>query len=375
MNTSYYRRRLEVDLPRWVEAGYVKPEGVRAILSEFDSQSGSGAFGLSNRMVAMLALLGAILMGAGVISFVAANWQEMPRLVRLALMGGGIWAAYGAGAGLFQRGLEVFAHGAVLLGSALFGASVMLVAQMYHLYGNPPDAVIVWAAGSLLAGLLFGSNPSALLSLGLVCLWGGWETEIGRGVFWPFLPVLGVVTAVLVHNGCGYGVKAATVAFGVWVISLGYILEQGHAHLLVLLIGTAIAGAGVAIQNGLGRFAEAGRVMVIVGFAIGIAALFALQFIEDVRLSSLLVYAAVSIVAAIGAIAWGLKSHDLTLSRTGYAAFFLEVVSLFVKTVGTLIGSSLFFVVTGAGVIGLAVLAYLVDKRMREFQAAQGENS
>jgi len=376
MNTSYYRRRLAVDLPRWVEAGHVKPDGMRAILAEFDRDAGGeAAFAMPGRLVAALSLIGAILMGAGAISFVAANWQEMPRLVRLALMGGGIWASYGAGAVLFQRGLDVFAHGAVLFGSALFGASVMLVAQMYHLYGNPPDAVIVWAAGSLLAGLLFRSNPSALLSLGLVCLWGGWETEIGRGVFYPFLPALGAVAAVLYHIGCGYGVKAATVAFGVWVISLGYILEQGHAHILVLVIGTATAGAGVAIQQGLGRFAEAGRVMVVVGFAIGMAALFTLQFIEDGSLESLLVFAAVSIAAAISAIAWGLKSHDLTLSRTGYVGFFLEVVSLFVKTVGTLIGSSLFFVVTGGGVIGLAVLAYLVNKRMRAMQAGEGAKS
>jgi len=269
----------------------------------------------------------------------------------------------------------VFAHAAVFLGSALFGASVMLVAQMYHLYGNPADAVIVWAAGAMLAGLLFRSDASALMSLALVCLWGSWETEQARGVFLPFLPALGAVAAVLAHNTCGYGVKAAVAALGVWIVSLGYLLNQGHAHLLVLAIGAGIVAGGIAVQQGAPRFAEAGRVMLVLGFAVATMALFGMQFVDSPTLLALLLLAAVAILSAIAAIAWGLKTHDLTLSRTGYAAFFLEVVSLFVKTVGTLIGSSLFFVVTGAGVIGLAVLAYVLDKRMRQFQATEGGKS
>ncbi len=373
MRTSYYRRRLEVDLPRWVEAGYVKPDGMRAILSEFDQDASVAGFNLSNRMVAMLSLLGAILMGAGVVSFVAANWQEMPRLLRLGLMGGCIWAAYGVGALLFQRGLDVFAHSAVLFGSALFGASVMLVAQMYHLYGNPPDAVLLWAVGSLLAGLLFRSNPSALLCLGLVCLWGSWETQIGQGVFWWFVPALGAVTAVLAHNACGYGVKIAVAALGVWIVSLGYILDKGHAHLLVLAIGAAVAAGGVAVQQAVPRFSEAGRIMLLLGFAVAVAALLALQFVENANLVALLVLAAITIGIAIGAIAWGLRMNDLALSRAGYGAFAIEVVGLFIKTVGSLIGSSLFFVVTGAGVIGLAVLAFWINKRMGLIQAAKGD--
>lgn len=375
MMTSYYRRRLEVDLPRWVEAGYIKPEGMRAILTEFDQDASSAAFGLSNRMVAMLSLLGAILMGTGVVSFVAANWQDMPRLMRLSLMGGGLWAAYGGAAWLFGRGLDVFAHSAVLFGSALFGASVMLVAQMYHLYGNPPDAVLLWAVGSLLAGLLFRSNPSALLSLGLVCLWGAWETQIVRGVFWWFVPVLGAVTAVLAHNACGYGVKIALAALGVWIVSLGYILDKGHAHLLVLAIGAAVAAGGLALRQAFPRYAESGRLMLVLGFGVAVAALLALQFFEDAQLGRLLILAAITLATAIGAIAWGLRTNDIILSRAGYAAFAAEVVGLFIKTVGSLMGSSLFFVVTGAGVIGLAVLAFWVDRRMRRLQAAQGEKS
>ena len=35
----------------------------------------------------------------------------------------------------------------LLIGGAVFGASIMLIAQTYHISGNPADAVLLWAAG------------------------------------------------------------------------------------------------------------------------------------------------------------------------------------------------------------------------------------
>ncbi len=61
---------------------------------------------------------------------------------------------------MFQRGLNAFGHAATLLGVAVFGASIMLISQMYHMDGNPPDAVLVWAIGALVTGVLLKSNPA-----------------------------------------------------------------------------------------------------------------------------------------------------------------------------------------------------------------------
>ena len=54
-----------------------------------------------------------------------------------------LWACYGGAAYLFQRQLNVFAHAAVLGGIAVYGASIMLIAQMYHMEGNAPEAVLM----------------------------------------------------------------------------------------------------------------------------------------------------------------------------------------------------------------------------------------
>src|SRR5690606_19372167 len=127
--------------------------GLRGIRADL-AQRGSGI-----DLSTSLAVLGAVLIGFAAMSFVAANWQDMPRIARLGLLIAALWGSYGLAGGLLARGHAGFGHAAVLAGVGVFGASIMLISQMYHIDGNPPDAVLTWAAGALLAGILLSSNP------------------------------------------------------------------------------------------------------------------------------------------------------------------------------------------------------------------------
>ena len=110
-----YQRRLRRDLTRWRAEGWVTAEGETAILSELARPP--RMLGLAGA----LATLGAVLLGFAAMSFIAANWSELPKLVRLGLVFGALLGTYAVTAALFERGLSVFAHAALLLGSALFG--------------------------------------------------------------------------------------------------------------------------------------------------------------------------------------------------------------------------------------------------------------
>ena len=129
-----YRRRLADDLPRWSERGWVTPEGSAAILASFDERRST--LGLS----AVVGGLGAILLGLGVLAFVAANWEEMPRLVRFALLVGGMGASYAVAALLDRRGLPAMSDAAVMLAGFVFAGAIALVGQTYHLSGDFADA-------------------------------------------------------------------------------------------------------------------------------------------------------------------------------------------------------------------------------------------
>ena len=170
-------KRLERDVTRWREAGWVSEEGAAHIGAEL--AAARSGFGLSQ----VLATLGTVLIAFAAMSFVAANWADMSKLARLALLFGGLWASYGVAGVLATRGLKGFSDAAVLLATALFGASIMLIAQMYHIDGNPPDAVLTWGIGTLLAGVVLGSRPALALAMLLAGLWGGWETGLSGEVF------------------------------------------------------------------------------------------------------------------------------------------------------------------------------------------------
>ena len=65
------------------------------------------------------------------------------------------------------------AEGAVLLGASVYGAAIMLVAQMYHMQGEASGAVLLWAAGTVIAAIVLRSTPALILAIILFALWHG----------------------------------------------------------------------------------------------------------------------------------------------------------------------------------------------------------
>ena len=79
MLTGSYRKRLDADLNRWVGEGLVSLESATTIRRSLTQEGGF-------RLPALLGLFGGLLIAASVSAFVAANWEEMPRLLKLGLI-------------------------------------------------------------------------------------------------------------------------------------------------------------------------------------------------------------------------------------------------------------------------------------------------
>lgn len=352
-----YGRRLENDLARWRDAGWVTPEGDAAIRAEI--AAARLPFGLSGA----LAVLGVVLLGFATMSFVAANWQEMSKLARLLLLALLLVGAYGAGGMLLERRMTGFGHAALLFGVAVFGASIMLIAQMYHIEGNPPDALLTWMLGALGTGVLVGSNPSLGAAMLLAGLWSGWETSQTMAVHLGFLPAWAAITAAMVWREWRAGLMLSAVAIASWTIALGYLLNGGHAHEFVVLIGLLVAGCGLVLAYSGKAFPAEPALLIGTGMAIAFAGLFALQFIERPPLGALTLLAVLTLGALLAAIVWGSRKGYGSILWLGYAGFSIEVLGIYFKTIGTLMGSSLFFLLTGLVVLALAALAWQLHER------------
>ena len=363
---SWYRHKVERDLERWKAAGWVSEAGAGSIRADLAAQS--SGFGAP----AVFAILGAILFGCAIISFVAAHWSAMSKLARLSLLLAALWGSYGAVAWLFARRLDAFAHAAVLIGIAVFGGAIMLIAQMYHMEGNPPDAVLFWALGALLAAVAVRSAPALAATFLLAVVWTWMERSLSSSAHWPFLVVWGAATAAALWLRWRPGLHVATLALIAWLVGLGFFVLDRHAHWIVVLVGLALAGAAVTAAPTLDRVAGAAQPMFAYALAIAFAGLFTMQFIDDpwghgtqsaAAVRRLLLLSGLTLVLLLAAMYWALATGNRGALWIGYGAFALELFALYWRTLGTLLDTSLFFLVAALLVGALAYAAWRLHER------------
>jgi len=373
---SWYRHRVERDLKRWQAAGWVNEAGAAAI--EADLKAAKSPFSAAP----ILATLGAVLFGLAVMSFVAANWSAMSKLARLLLLLVTLWACYGAAGYLIRRQLQAFAGAAILGGIAVYGASIMLIAQMYHMEGNPPDAILLWGLGALLAAVLLQSSAAAAATFVLISVWTCWERGLSQSAHWPFLIVWAIATATVIWMRWRPGLHLAALSLIQWLVPLGYLLLDHHAHWIVLLIGGVVAlgsaYAGPQIDRRSWVTPLAGLLFAY-GLLTAFAGLYNMQFIEgrifygsqDVEsIQRLVLLAILALGMLLGAMLWALTSDNRGALWLAYAGFAIEVFTLYVRTFGTLLNTSLFFLIAALLVSGLAWVAYRLHQRKTPTGAA-----
>ncbi len=277
-----FLKRLRRELPRWREKGWIAAEHEPAILADAAAQAGG-----ARRAPLAFAILGVILFGAGVITFFAANWAEMPKLAKLVVLFGGLWAAYGAAGWLLtrdERGERQFGQALLLLGLILFGANIMLIAQIYHIDSHYPNGVLLWAVGGLALAYLVpaSAQPAAVASLVLATLWSGLEVVGGDWlVHWPFLVLWALFLPPILGHGWRYAGFVAMLVLVVWslVTSLRAIVEfpENRVYLAQIYvlgsIGVAILGIMMERTQAFAVFATTVQRFALLAAKIGFYAL------------------------------------------------------------------------------------------------------
>lgn len=134
------------------------------------------------RLLIVLSVFGALLVASGVILLISANWEVIPRGVKLAA---GVTLMLGAWAGGWRLREAPGRHpksgeALYLLGSVLWLANIALVGQLYHLSSRPPNAILLWAAGIAPLPWLLRSKALFILSLLAAWLWLGMEVNDPR---------------------------------------------------------------------------------------------------------------------------------------------------------------------------------------------------
>jgi uncharacterized membrane protein len=100
------------------------------------------------KTVRIILTVAAVLIGAGIFSFIASNWQVMTPAVKISSILLSMVSSYAFGWYFRSKpGFSGTGNALIFLGSLIYGAGIFLVAQIYHIRANWPDGFILWMLG------------------------------------------------------------------------------------------------------------------------------------------------------------------------------------------------------------------------------------
>jgi len=191
------------DVQKIHEAGLITDEQRQKIIAHFNlKEDGGGKF------LAIVSIIGAVLIAAGITLLIAAHWNEIPRGVKIAA---GLFLMLGFHAGGWwlrevQGKYPKTGEALHWIGSCLFLANIALVGQIYNLVSRPPNAFLLWWIGIAALPWLLRSKAQQVLLLIAFGIWFGLEVNERGGLVYceSDRQVLLYALLGLVYLGAGY---------------------------------------------------------------------------------------------------------------------------------------------------------------------------
>jgi uncharacterized membrane protein len=353
-------------LTRWQSAGLLNETTVTAIRNYERLQVRPAG---RQWQVLLALILGAILLGAGVLLFVAAHWDAISPLSRMCLTL--LTLVFFHGLGIASRDkFPGFATAMHALGTISAGAAIALVGQIFNMQEHWPAAVMLWATCAVVGWWLLHDQFQQTLALLLIPAWifSEWIERAspysGAGIY--FARMIAVVAAVyltaFLHSrrravaGILFGFAAVALPISIGILAHGWqtlIYEQHWGFVPVSCRIAAFAVMLVAVAAG--AFLE--RQSIVPAGVIAAVAMI-LPWAQKTTLEgshgytwqrtepSVLAYAFVA-TAAVVLVWWGVHFAVKSLVNYGVVAFAATVMWFYFSSVMDKLGRSLGLIMLG----------------------------
>lgn len=377
------RAKWERYLERWTTAGLMETAAAERIRAyEAGRETAQGL-----RWPVLLAIaLGGLLLGAGVLLFVAAHWDGLSPDERFGLVLLLVGAFHAAGAITADR-FSVLSSALHAVGTICLGAGIFLAGQIFNLQEHWPGGVMLWAIGALAGWLLLRDLPQGtlvalLIPAWLSCEWieaagshSGAETILAEGLL---LLSITYLTALLPEEETPVRKSLAWIG-GLGLIPLAFALVNSDAFLFhrstsfpqsYQILGWTAAFALPLLLAWLMRRNAAWMNLVA---ALWVFLLGSTSLRRVAGSESLLRHGwrelgpyAMCALGALGLIAWGMKEGRKERINLGVAGFALTVLFFYFSSVMDKLGRA-------ASLIGLGALfligGWLLEKMRRRLVA------
>lgn len=201
---------VSTELEHYESNGLITGEQKNGILEIYEIKGGLN-------FIRVVVTIGAILVGLGILSFIASNWDGISHLVKLFIIFGVFGGVNLVGYMLSENNPKT-GRSFIYLGTLVYGAGIFLIGQMYNFGGDFPTAFLLWSIGvlpmafqlkdkylMLFANILFG-----------VYLYGSFDQGF------PYAGWVGVPVVYLAFN---YFEKSRLLLFLANLTTLSFILQ------------------------------------------------------------------------------------------------------------------------------------------------------
>jgi uncharacterized membrane protein len=408
-----FQEQLPREVAAWQEERLISEGQARALLARYGLVEGELEARRSG-LVTALAFLGALLVGIGVITFLAANWAFVPGWSKLLLIFAAVILAYGTGYWMrYEREWSPRVGNALIfLGALLFGAAIFLIAQGFHIRADEATLLYLWVLGVLPMAYLLGAPSMVALAVVAFAIGLGWELDDLGAWFLPALGrflMLGILLYALgeLHRQSErgralqppYTMLGLFLVLGVlYVLSFSWVWEEGwgqSAHgafsfaspfgrrlgalALAALLFNGLhwlrargAAAGATAWESLGVFLLLGAAWVVAAAGPSLARAPGSFYPPAAIVANLLLFA-----VTMGLIALGALEHRPALVNTGILFFGAHLFTRYFDIFGRLLHTSVVFI--GAGLLllfgGMALeraRRRLIDPAEAPFAATEG---
>lgn len=180
---------MQKEIPELLKAGIISPETAERMQQFYRNKSGQA----HNRLFIVFGILGAILVGLGIILIIAHNWDQFSRSVKtmfsfLPLIVGQLFCLYTI---LKKNDSITWRESASVFLFFAVGASISLISQVYNIPGDISSFLLTWMLLCLPLVYIMRSSVTSLLYIAGITYWaastGYWSFPSSETYFYWLL--------------------------------------------------------------------------------------------------------------------------------------------------------------------------------------------
>lgn len=212
---SYELQVLKRELAFLVASGKLSQEKMNEIAGMYEVERVS--------FTKILLYVGSILVGAGILSFIASNWAEIGKTMKflfiLLLYIGCNTAGY-----KLEQHFPKTSRSLYYLGVFVFGAGIFLIGQMFHFGGDFQEAFLWWSLGIMPLALVL-RDKRILLAAAVFALIYLVNPSFFEGGTVPFWVLLWIAAIYVLNEKIGYSRLTGFVSGGLILVFIATILS------------------------------------------------------------------------------------------------------------------------------------------------------